>query len=128
MTPQAFEAHLRHPVMHLRRGMIIDMSGEINGSVEVPLKAAFSKAEAEDPEVIILNFTDVNYINSTGIALIVGLLARAQAAKRTLAVYGLSEHYNELFNITRLADYIQLYPDEQRAVAEIASSEIKRVE
>ena len=75
MPDQFFEATLRHPVMHLAGAVIIDLQGEINGSVETTLNSAYEQAEAEDTENIILNFSAVNYINSTGIALIVGLLA-----------------------------------------------------
>ena len=48
----------------------------------------------------------MDYINSTGIALIVGLLAKARASKRCLLAYGLSDHYVEIFNITRLSDFV----------------------
>jgi anti-sigma B factor antagonist len=128
MPVQHFEARLRQPMMHLRRGMIIDMFGEINGSVEHALNTAYHKAEADNPEIIILNFSDVQYINSTGIALIVGLLAKARREKRILAVYGLSEHYMELFSITRLADFMTMFPDEESAISEIASTTTQKVD
>ncbi len=55
-----------------------------------------------------LNFAGVDYINSTGIALIVGLLAKARAAHTPLAATGLSEHYREIFTITRLSDFMEI--------------------
>jgi anti-anti-sigma factor len=100
------------------RAAIIDLRGEINASAEEPLNAAYAEAEGGDPEVILLNFREVDYINSTGIALIVGLLARARASRRRLLASGLSEHYVEIFNITRLADFMSVYPDEATALAE----------
>jgi anti-anti-sigma factor len=115
----SFSATLREPMIHLKDGVIIDLHGEINSTVEVALNTAFEDAEAQNPTTIVLNFKDVDYINSTGIALIVGLLARARKAKRTLIVFGLSEHYMDLFNITRLADFMNIYPDEQTAVAHL---------
>jgi anti-anti-sigma factor len=66
---------------------------------------------------VLLNFADVEYINSTGIALIVGLLARARKHGTRVLAAGLSEHYREIFEITRLADFMELYPDEEGAVA-----------
>jgi anti-anti-sigma factor len=95
---------------------IIDLHGEINAFAEEALNAAYADAEHTDPEVILLNFSDVEYINSTGIALIVGLLAKARAARRSLLACGLSEHYVEIFNITRLADFMTVYPNEQSAM------------
>ena len=62
------------------------------------------------PQKVELNFSGVDYINSTGIALIVGLLARARAAHRPIAAVGLSEHYREIFTITRLSDFMEIRP------------------
>jgi anti-anti-sigma factor len=50
----------------------------------------------------------VDYINSTGIALIVGLLGKARAAEVPVAASGLSDHYREIFEITRLSDFITI--------------------
>src|SRR5215213_9776070 len=96
---------------------VIDMHGEINAAAAPALNAAYADAEQGSPEVILLNFSDVDYINSTGIALIVGLLAKARAAHRRLIVCGLSEHYVEIFQITRLSDFMTMFPNEESALA-----------
>lgn len=101
---------------------IIDLHGEINAFAEATLDAAYAQAEAHNPEVILLNFTDVDYINSTGIALIVGLLARARKARRRLLACGLSEHYQEIFQITRLADFMEVFANEASALNKIPVS------
>jgi len=66
---------------------------------------------------VILNFESAGYINSTGIAVIVGLLARARAAGIEVRAYGLTPHYREIFEITRLADFMAINPDEDSAVS-----------
>jgi len=109
--------HLEASVRREPGGAILDLRGEINGFGQEALNAAYAEAEAKDPEAIILNFEDVDYINSTGIALIVGLLANARAAKRRLLAYGLSDHYVEIFEITRLSDFMGVYPDEESALS-----------
>ena len=101
---------------------VIDLSGEINGFAQEVLDAAYAEAESNDPEAILLNFEDVDYINSTGIALIVGLLARARASKRRLLACNLSEHYMEIFDITRLSDFMSVFPDEESAMSETSVS------
>lgn len=95
---------------------ILDLQGEINASVDSALQAAYTQAENLSPNRIVLNFTDVTYINSTGIALIVGLLARARKSRREMVVYGLSDHYAEIFQITRLADFMTIFPNEASAL------------
>lgn len=128
MPSRVFEASVRQPVIHLSGAVIIDLRGEINSTVESVLNQAYEQAETAQPGSIILNFTDVDYINSTGIALIVGLLARARKTKRTLAVYGLSEHYQEIFSITRLSDFMQIFADEGSVVTSIVSSDRNKKE
>ena len=119
MAVRALEANVRH---HRPRVAIIELHGEINAFAEETLNAAYGEAEAQEPETILLNFADVDYINSTGIALIVSLLARARKAHRRLLACGLSQHYVEIFNITRLADFMSVYPDESSALTNEATS------
>ncbi len=112
MAVKHFEAEVRR-----EPGVaVLDLRGEINGFAQEALDAAYAEAEKDTSGAILLNFEEVDYINSTGIALIVGLLARARAAKRDLSAYGLSEHYVEIFNITRLSDFMGVFPDEESAL------------
>lgn len=94
---------------------VIDMPAHIDISSETALAGAYSEAAGEG--ALLLNFTGTEFINSSGIALIVGIMARARKEGRVIAAFGLSPHYREIFEITRLADFMGLYPDEQAAVA-----------
>ena len=114
--------HLEATVRQEPSIAVIDLTGEINGFAEEALNAAYAEAEAADPKTVLLNFEGVDYINSTGIALIVGLLAKARAARRSLLACNLSEHYVEIFDITRLSDFISVLPDEDSAIAEASVS------
>lgn len=87
---------------------VIAMQGIINNQADPALDHAYSEATALQPQRIELNFTDVEYINSTGIALIVGLLAKARSTKTPLTAVGLSDHYREIFTITRLSDFMDI--------------------
>ena len=118
MPAGEFAAAVRH---HDGTG-IIDLRGEINLAADGPLGTAYEQAASGDPKAIVLNFAEVDYINSTGIALIVGLLARARKEGRAVGAYGLSEHYREIFAITRLSDFMGIYPDEHAAVGAPAAA------
>jgi anti-sigma B factor antagonist len=96
--------------------VLVDLHGDINGDAEHALNQAVADAMLPGAAPVLLNFSDVRYINSTGIALIVGVLARARREQREIVACGLSEHYEEIFRITRLADFMRMYPDEASAV------------
>ncbi len=99
---------------------VIDLNGEINVEAEAALNDAYSaamSAKAGPVTGVLLNFKGVTYINSTGIALIVGLLAKARQTHTPLMTCGLSDHYREIFEITRLSDFMSIARDEASALA-----------
>lgn len=73
-------------------------------------------ADAQGARTIILNFTDLAYMNSSGIGLLVTLLIRAKRANQRLLACGLSEHYRQIFELTRLNDAIAIYASEDAAL------------
>jgi len=95
---------------------MIDLRGEINSAADHALESAYAEATRSGSRSVILNFAEAAYINSTGIALIVGLLAQARAQNVTVSACGLSEHYREIFEITRLADFMTIADTEDGAV------------
>ena len=96
---------------------VIDMRGEINAGAEDALTDAYTECTRQNPSSLLLNFEAVDYINSTGIAVIAALVAHARGDGPTLLASGLSDHFQEIFRITRLTDFMRIYPDEKSAVA-----------
>lgn len=113
MPTTTIEVHVRH----LASLAILDLAGDITGQAEPALREAHDEASARDPAAVLLNFSAVGYINSTGIALLVGLLARARDEQRRVIAYGLTEHYAEIFRITRLSDFMSIQQDEEAAIS-----------
>ncbi len=106
MTGEGFAAEVRQT----EKGSTIELTGTVNRAAKQALEDAYDEAVALDGEIL-LDFNEVEYINSTGIAVIVGLLALARAADREIGAVGLSEHYKEVFEITRLSDFMHIYED-----------------
>lgn len=95
---------------------VLTLSGQLDGRADGPMATAFDEAVTTVPNAVLLDFTRVDYINSTGIALVVGLLAKARARQLPVLACGLSDHYQHIFEITRLADFLTFFPDEEAAV------------
>src|SRR5256885_14645955 len=96
---------------------VIDIQGDVNALAENALMDAYAQASRTGTAVIILNFTGLEYMNSSGIGLLVTLLIRAQRQQQHLLACGLSEHYRQIFELTRLNEAILLYPTEVEALA-----------
>lgn len=91
---------------------IIDIDGDVTASSESVLADAFNEASGEGAQAVVFNFTDLDYMNSSGIGLLVTTLIRAQRQDQRLMAYGLTEHYRQIFSLTRLDEAITIHADE----------------
>jgi anti-anti-sigma factor len=87
---------------------VIELTGDVNASAEAALMDGYAEATAGGARAVVLDFAGADYINSTGIALIVGLLAQARTHDVEIKATNLSSHYREIFEITRLADFMTI--------------------
>jgi anti-anti-sigma factor len=99
---------------------IIDISGEITGFAEDEISAAHDKASAGPIKAVLLNFERLDYMNSGGIGLLVTTLIRAQRNGHMLLAYGLSSHYRQIFELTRLDEAIGIFDDEKEALESVS--------
>ena len=93
---------------------VIELNGQVDRDAETELLDAFARASAGARSVA-LDFGRTDYINSTGLAVLVQLLARARASGCEVHAWGLSDHYREIFEITRLADFVTLHAERPAA-------------
>jgi anti-anti-sigma factor len=96
---------------------IIDIQGDVSAFAENVLMEAYTEANTPTTRTIILNFAGLEYMNSSGIGLLVTLLIRINRQKQRMYAYGLSEHYRHIFEVTRLSDAIKIYDGESAALA-----------
>lgn len=96
---------------------VIDIEGDITGGSEAALAEAYSGASANGSKTVIFNFTELGYMNSSGIGLLVTTLIRAQRQDQRLMAYGLTDHYRQIFTLTRLDEAIAIHDDEDAALA-----------
>ncbi len=95
---------------------VIDIHGEVTGAAETPLMNAYDEASKHGARTLILNFSNLEYMNSSGIGLLVTLLIRVNRQKQRMFSYGLTDHYQQIFQLTRLNEAIGIYPDEASAL------------
>lgn len=96
---------------------IIDITGDMTAFAENALMQAYTEAATPGVRAVILNFTGLEYMNSSGIGLIVTLLIRMNRLKQHMLAYGLSDHYQHIFELTRLNEAISIFDTEVAAVA-----------
>ena len=95
---------------------VVDVKGELTAFAEGVLMDAYGQASEGGVRGIVMNFEGLEYMNSSGIGLLVTLLIRVNREKQKLLIYGLSDHYQSIFQITRLDDAIAIHDSEEDAV------------
>lgn len=95
---------------------VIEIHGEVTAFAESILTEAYSQASSGNAKVILLNFEDLAYMNSSGIGLLVTMLIRANRQKQKLIAVGLNEHYQQIFQLTRLDEAIGIFESEGDAL------------
>jgi anti-sigma B factor antagonist len=99
----------------------IDISGDVTAGCEQVLMDAYNQASGGQTRAIVLNFSGLEYMNSSGIGLLVTLLVRANRQHQRLLVYGLNEHYRQIFELTRLDEAIGIHASESEALSAAAA-------
>jgi anti-anti-sigma factor len=98
---------------------IIDLIGDVTTFAEEAINQAYQKASAEGAVNIIFNFRENDYINSAGIAILIGVVTEARKRDQKLLMTGLSTHFQKIFRMVGLTQYADLYPSVEEAVASL---------
>ena len=103
--------HSGQPVTALR--FVGDMSSASRDAVV----GTYEALDKQTHRHILLDFTKVDYLNSSGIALVIQVLMEAGKAAQTVAICGLTPHFTKVFTMVGITKYATLYPDEPTALA-----------
>jgi anti-sigma B factor antagonist len=101
---------------------VVDIKGDVTSACEQVLMQVYDEASASGTRALVLNFSGLEYMNSGGIGTLVTLLVRANRQKQRLLAYGLTDHYRQIFELTRLDEAISIFDDEPSALAAVGAS------
>lgn len=96
---------------------VIAIQGDVTAACDQVLSQAWSEASGGATRVVVLDFTELAYMNSSGIGMLVTVLVRANRAKQQLMAFGLTDHYRQIFTLTRLDEAIEIHDDAASALA-----------
>lgn len=99
---------------------VIEIAGDVTAACDAQLEEAHQQASDLGAQGIVLDFSGLEYMNSGGIGMLVTLLVRTQRQNQRLAAVGLSDHYQQIFELTRIDEAIVLYTDEASALSALA--------
>lgn len=106
---------LTSPVGH--QVTILRFEGDIASTSKDAVLGAYQALPKATAKIILLDFTKVDYINSSGIALVIQMLIEASNAGQKVYAYGLSPHFTKVFTMVGITKYAGLFPDQAAAIA-----------
>jgi anti-anti-sigma factor len=92
-------------------------SGDITSASEAAVLGTFQGISPDATKRILLDFSKVEYINSSGIALIIQLMYAAGKNNQAIQTFGLTPHFQKVFTMVGITKYTSLHADEAAACA-----------
>lgn|GEM_PF-1026978 len=100
---------------------IIELAGDVNSDGDTLIKETYRKAVAEGANTIAFDMTHTDYINTSGISVLISVVMEAKKASQTILVYGVSPHYKKVFDLVRFSVYVTMFDDEASALASLTT-------
>lgn len=97
---------------------VIDIKGDVTAPTGQPIEEAYHQVTAAGAKKILLVFDSDCYINSGGIAILIGILSESRKKEQTVRMTGLSAHFQKIFAMVGLTKYAQIRPSEEAALAD----------
>ena len=100
-----------HPVTVLR------FEGDIASTSKDAVLGTYQALPKESAKIVLLDFTKVDYINSSGIELVIQMLIEAANSAQKVYAFGLSAHFTKVFTMVGISKYAGLFPSQGEALA-----------
>jgi anti-sigma B factor antagonist len=94
---------------------VLRFAGDIASTSREAVLGLYQAQPKQGP--VLLDFTKVDYINSSGIALMIQMLIEASGVGQRVAVFGLSAHFTKVFTMVGITKYATLAATEAEALA-----------
>lgn len=95
---------------------VIRFAGDITSASEAAVLGTY-QGLPKDAKRVLLDFSKVEYLNSSGIALVIQMMIAASKHGQTIKTFGLTPHFQKVFTMVGITKYTSLHPDEQTACA-----------
>ncbi len=96
---------------------VLRFAGDITSGSESAILGTYENLTPETSHRILLDFSKVEYLNSSGIALIIQLMYAASKKGQSIQTFGLTPHFQKVFTMVGITKYTSMHPDEASACA-----------
>ena len=95
---------------------VLPLKGEIDLHVSPSVTASLNEMIDKKPKRLVVDPSDVSYIDSAGLAALIGAMQRVEDYGGKFALAGLQETVRSIFEISRLDQVFQIFSDTNAAL------------
>jgi len=99
---------------------ILNIKGDVTAITGEAIEEAYQKVSTDGAKKILLYFDKDGYINSGGIAILIGIASESRKKDQKIRITGLSSHFQKIFDMVGLTKYTEIFPSEIFATEELA--------
>jgi anti-anti-sigma factor len=100
------------------QAMVIELHGDVSADGEPAIMGAYRAAAGDGGSGnVLFNLAGAQYINTSGISVLITVAMEAKQQGVTVAVSGASAHYRKVFDLVRFSSFVTMYDDEESALA-----------
>jgi len=99
------------------RPNVLPLKGEIDLHVSPIVTASLTAMIEKKPESVVIDLSDVTYIDSAGLAALIQAMQKVEDYGGKFLLAGLQETVRSIFEISRLDQVFQIFPDADTALA-----------
>ena len=103
-------------IRRLDQAVAVDIRGDVDLHRSPALRETLARLIEENPVRLVLNLTEVGYMDSSGVATLVEALQRIQRKKGRLQLHSLRPRVRSIFEIARLESIFEIYSSEDEAL------------
>lgn len=97
--------------------MVCSIEGEIDINTAPEIKKSFKEMLSKKTPKLVINFTKVSYVDSSGLATLVEILKNMRSYGGRMRLTNLSAKIKSLFEITKLDKLFEIMADEAEAIS-----------
>jgi len=98
---------------------VVDVEGEVDLHGTPRLRDALTELARSANAKVVVNLARVNYIDSSGLGVLVGAMKEAGKSGGKLVLAGLNREVRTVFDLTRLSRFFDIYDSETAALAKL---------
>jgi len=95
---------------------IINLDGDLTAVTGQAVENAYTDAVGSGSQKILFQFHENIYVNSGGIAFLIGIAADSRDNGRKVRFSGVSEHFQKIFDMVGLTRYVEIFPTTEAAL------------